>query len=177
MMDETDPWRARLAELRGAFDRSFAAPGLPLGKASLELLAIRIGGEAYAVRASDVMAVEADRAITTVPSENAELLGIVSVRGAIIAVYSLLRLLGHAKADATRWLVFARGSPTAFAFSDFEGQLRVDHGAVSHAQVGPLNQRGEVVHVGDAARPLVDVAGLVRTLEERARLSQKKESR
>jgi chemotaxis signal transduction protein len=129
----------RAAELRLAFDQSFADP-VGLDTATTQaLLAIRVGAEPYAMRLSEIAGLFAGRKITHVPCRDAALLGIAGFRGAIVPVYSLAVLLGHSSAPTPRWLVIAAAAPVAVAFESFEGQLLVSADAILVAQ-----SRGEM---------------------------------
>jgi chemotaxis signal transduction protein len=167
--------QARLTDLRRSFDSSFSAPPASQLETTLGLLAIRIGREPYALRLSEVAALEADRTITSVPSQHPELLGIAGVRGAVVAVFDLASLLGLARPDGARWLVLAEGAPLAFAFSAFDGQLTVRPGEIASAEAGRAGPVREMVRTqaalphGGGALPLIDILELVALLERRPR--------
>jgi chemotaxis signal transduction protein len=168
----TESLKQRLLALRESFDRSFSEPLAEPGEAPLDLLAIRVGREPFALRLSEIAALEADRTITLVPSQHPELLGIAGVRGSVVAVFDLASLLELPRPDATRWLVLAKGSPLAFAFSVFDGQLAVRRDALARAEAGRTGQLRELVRIqtatgGETALPLIDIAGLVAALERR----------
>jgi chemotaxis signal transduction protein len=175
-MEPIQSLETQLEILQRDFDASFARP-VALGATTLEqLLAIRVGSDAYALRLAEVGALEADRAITPLPSHNAELLGVAGLRGVIVAVYDLASLLGQQRAEAPRWLCLAQGSRVAFAFGAFEGQLRVEH-----TRSSPVEQRSHpalsaLVRSGDISRPVVDLPSLVLGLEARGRSGASKES-
>lgn len=161
---------ARLLELRQSFDRSFAEPLAEDGaEATLDLLAIRVGRDPYALRLGEVAALEADRTITPVPSEHPELLGIAGVRGGVVAVFDLGALLGAPRSEGLRWLVLAKGAPLAFAFSAFDGQLAVRPEALARADASRAGRVREVVQGGELSRPLVDLPALIAALEQRPR--------
>jgi chemotaxis signal transduction protein len=173
-MDSPDLLRRRLVQLREGFDQSFAEPPAQVGDPLEELLAIRIGVSPYALRLNEVAALEANRRITPVPSESAELLGVAGIRGAVVAVYDLAALLGQPRDASARWLGLAKGSQSAFAFSEFEGQLRVGREALSKTAEGSTWAVHEVARSGGVLRPVIGLASLVSSLEERARLGQRK---
>lgn len=188
MTDPVDPLRARLHSLRESFDRSFAEPLAPPGGATVDLLAVRVRGEPYVLCASEVEAVQVDRVITPVPSRNSELLGIVGMRGIIVAVYDLAALLGvdgghlHRRqpddlGDARRWLALAKGSALAFAFDAFEGQLRVEQLTKPRGEARSSEPLGDLVHVLGVPRRLVRIEALVLALGERAQADYGKKAR
>jgi chemotaxis signal transduction protein len=120
----------RAAELRQAFDRSFAEPVRLDTTLKDDLLAVRIATQAFAIRLSEISGLFADKKVTPVPGGHAALRGVAGFRGAIVPVYDLQILLGHAGAAAPRWLVIAAAAPVALAFAAFEGQLRVARDAI-----------------------------------------------
>jgi chemotaxis signal transduction protein len=169
-MATTDALVARLSALRLGFDTGFSLPELEQMDDLLDVLMIRVGRDAYALRLAQLAALEADRMITPVPSEHGELLGVAGMRGGVVAVFDLAAVLGAPRPEATRWLVLAKAAPLAFAFSGFERQLslRPDELARSAAAHG-----GAEVVVRDGLNvPLLDLPALIARLEGRARRTQ-----
>ncbi|HEV3373835.1 MAG TPA: chemotaxis protein CheW [Xanthobacteraceae bacterium] len=123
----------RAAELRLAFDRGFAEP-VGLGAETREaLLAVRIDTQPFAIRFSEISGLFADKKVTPVPGSHAALRGIAGFRGAIVPVYDLQLLLGHAAPSGTatpRWLVIAAAAPVALAFTAYEQQIRAAPDAI-----------------------------------------------
>ena len=160
-----------VAELRRAFDRSFAEP--PRGEVvpAEAFLAIRAGGDAWALRLGEIAGLFKDRKVTPLPTAAPGLLGIAGLRGGLFPVYDLATLLGHPRSEPPRWLVLAKGAdPLALAFDVFEGHLRVPRERVTAAGPGGVVRHAErAVRVGDAARPILDVVSIVREIENRAR--------
>ncbi|MES1182666.1 MAG: chemotaxis protein CheW [Myxococcales bacterium] len=118
---------SKLEELRAAFDRTFAAAEQDQAAAQhVDVLAIRVADQGYALRLAEVLAVHAERKLVPVPSPAPELLGLVGLRGLVAPVYDLRQLLGHAAGPTPRWLVLARGpSAIGFAFDALDQHLRV----------------------------------------------------
>jgi hypothetical protein len=134
---------SRASELRDAFDRGFAAapaadPGTPH-----ELLRIELAGEPYALVLADLSSLHVDLEIVPVPARTPALLGVIALRGAIVPVYDLRRLLGLAATRPPRWIAVVGAS--AFAFDHFAGHFSV-------AELPP----GRVVHHEGRLHPLVD---------------------
>ncbi|MGO8799358.1 MAG: chemotaxis protein CheW [Roseiarcus sp.] len=115
----------RVAELRLAFDRSFAARTRFDAIPTEDFLAIRVASESYAIRCSEISGLIADRKITRVPSRAVALHGMGGFRNAILPVYSLAALLGLPMAATARWTVIAADLPVALAFEALDGNLRV----------------------------------------------------
>jgi chemotaxis signal transduction protein len=114
----------RAATLRREFDRAFAEPIRAATAVKEELLSIRAGEQAYAIRLSEIAGLHVRKKITRVPGGNASLCGIAGFRGALLPVYDLQALLGHSGVETPRWLVIASGAPVALAFDVFERYLR-----------------------------------------------------
>jgi chemotaxis signal transduction protein len=115
----------RAAELRRAFDGSFAERTRLDGAPQEDLLAIRVASEPYAIRCAEITGLFADKKVTRVPSGAAALHGIGGFRGTIVPVYSLAALLGHPMTAIPRWIVIASGLPVALAFEVLDGHLRM----------------------------------------------------
>jgi chemotaxis signal transduction protein len=135
--------------LRDDFDRSFAeAPSTRVHRDE-DFLAIRIGGDGYAIRLSDVVGVYRERKIVPIPSRAVHLLGLSSFRGITAPIYDLRALLGHTGPAAPPWLVLARAeSPIGFAFDVLEKHLRVGASNAVSVAVDPHSRR----HVNGVVR-------------------------
>src|SRR5262249_15213510 len=141
----------RAAELAGAFDAAFAEPPPAEAANPLDVLAIRLGGDPHALRLTQLGGVYARRKIVPVPSALPELLGLVSLRAAIVPVYDLAALLGRARQGEPRWIVLAAAAPIALAFEALDGYRRLSPDA--------LVQRAAESGSGDASAELVSSAG------------------
>lgn len=162
MSEAINRWTRRAAELRQEFDRGFAEPARPAAERTSDFLAIRIGGEACALRLAEIASLHADKQITPLPESDAALLGIAGFRGVILPVYSLPGLLGRPAAGALRWLVVAAATPLALGFDGFEGHLRVAPDAVLPQQgTDPRFAAREHVRAGATIRPVIDLAALL----------------
>jgi chemotaxis signal transduction protein len=158
-------------DLRRAFDRSFAGASLGTVDAAEDLLAIRVAGDPYALRLTELSGLAAARRIAALPSRNAAVTGIAGIRGSLIPVCSLAVLLGYSRGDsALSWLALSRGVESmALGFEQWEGVLRVrreDVHAVDSGEVRPHVQH--VARVGELARPVIDVRAAVLALKVNA---------
>ena len=149
---------AKLAGLREEFDASFARPLRRHDDDQDELLTVRTGGRAYALRLSQTSGLFPDRPVTPLPGPLPALLGVAGFGGTITPVYDLAALLGHPVPDRPRWLVLAAGTPAlALAFHDLDGHVRVPSTAiVAEAHAGAGCVRG-MVSLPGGTRPIVDV--------------------
>lgn len=116
----------RAADLRAAFDRSFAYAARSEAGVVESLLGIRIGGNPYGLRLGELSGLFADKKITRLPSPVSELLGIAGFRGAVLPVYDLGMLLGCPRAAAPRWMVVAAAAQIALAFEGSDGYLSAE---------------------------------------------------
>jgi chemotaxis signal transduction protein len=162
---------ATAAALRREFDRGFAqAP--PTQAARFEnMLAVRIGGAAYAIRLAEILGLYADRNIVALPTAMPELLGMVRFRGQIAPVYDLAALLGYSVSRAPRWMVVVRQRETvALAFDAFEAQVLVATDRILAAIGDGNDTRPHVhgaVHAHAAVRPLVHLPSVFEDIQRR----------
>jgi len=144
----------RAARLRQDFDRAFAEPPARAEVPSEEFLAIRVRGEAQALRLADVGRLLRLQALTRYAAPAQAWLGLHGVADGVVPVYDLGVLLGHAPADAAPgWMAVCAGAPVALAFDAFDGQFR-------HAVLAEQ----EVLRLPGGARPVVPVARLLESI-------------
>jgi len=172
------------AELRVAFDRSFAESQVPELARRLDLLAIRVGEHGYALRLSELLAVHAERHVVRVPGPAPELMGLVGLRGLVVPVYDLRLLLGYPAGATPRWLALARAaSPFAVAFEALEAHLRVperDVVAADASAAAPHRFARGSVSTAAGPRPLIHLPSLIEGVTRgtwRESTSERKESR
>jgi purine-binding chemotaxis protein CheW len=157
-----------VAELRRAFDRSFAeAPAVEPG-AHDDLLDLRIGSDSYAVCLADAGGLFADTRVTPLPGSVTEMCGVVGLRGAILPVYDLRALLGYAKGRVPRWLLVIAHTPVALAFDGFEGHLRVPRAAIASVPDRTVSGRSRHIHhivrTDTCARPIIHMASVLEAI-------------
>ena len=178
MSNPTHPLETTAAKLRTTFDASFAAPQATGAGAHVDVLAIRVTGDGYALRLSEVRAVHAERHLTPVPSPHPALLGLVGVRGLVVPIYDLRLLLGYGAGPAPRWLALARAaSPIGFAFEAFEAHWRLPLSAVvtETAGVGHGNRFAPgSVKTDTGPRPLLHLPSLIESVTKQARPSSER---
>ncbi len=155
----------RAAELRARFDRGFAEPPHPGAVATVDLLAIRLGGAPYALRLGELAGLFADRAVTPLPTEIPALLGVAGFRGAIVPVYDLRRLLGCAATAPPRWLVVTTQLAVGFGFDGLDGHLRIPVDAIARGD-GAEHAR-ELARTAEL-RPIVAFASVLAAIARRA---------
>jgi len=161
---------SRAAELRHAFDRTFAEPRRTDTPSTEDFLAIRVESEPYAVRLSEIAGLFVDKRITRVPGRVATLLGIAGFRGTIVPVYDLCTLLGYPATEAPRWLVMASAKPVAFMFDAFEGHFRISREGIvpQEADERPRSYVREFVRAEDHIRPIVHLDSVLDAIGKQA---------
>jgi len=121
-------------ELRRSFDDAFARPPGAPAVAVEELLVVRVAGDPYAVRARETAGVTPGGRIVPVPGPLSELLGITTIRGALVPVYSLRGLLGYPHArDVPPWLLLCGTDQerAALGIDRFERYARLSRSSIS----------------------------------------------
>jgi purine-binding chemotaxis protein CheW len=159
------------AELRAAFDATFARPLPSAGDAPVALLAIRVGGEPAALRVLETAGLMPARRIVPVPSRRPELLGVSGIRGAVVPIYGLARLLGRGDDGEPRWVVLASAGPEeriGLAVATFERHLVVPGDRLRPAAAPGVHAHAtELVHAEGAPRPVLSIPSLVRAITGR----------
>lgn len=162
----------RAAELRSAFDRSFAEPLRAAANDRVNLLGIHVGGDAYAVRLSEITGLFIAKKIVSVPSPAAEFLGLAGLRGSIVPVYCLGALLGYEKSsEPPRWLMLAgAGNMMALGFDVFDGHLRVARPAITRQAEGERARKyvHEFSHDQDLVRAIVSLPSVLDAIGQQA---------
>lgn len=156
----------RAAQLREAFDRSFAESPRTGVVAVHDLLAIRVGTHRYVVRLAELSGLTADKKVTRVPSPMPALRGIASFKGTVLPVYDLGMLLGRQQAAAPRWIFVTAVTPVALAFEGFDGYLRVPAEDIVSQERAEAHVRHvrEVVQAGGLAQPLISLASVLESI-------------
>jgi len=140
------------AQLRQAFDRTFALPPSVASPEAEDLLTIRVAGDPYAIRLLDIAEIVTERSVVSVPTVTPDLLGLAGIRGGIVPVFSLSSILGYAPdSGSPRWMIICGSEePIALAFSDFDGYLRLPASAL-HADENFRATREHVKYVNQVA--------------------------
>jgi purine-binding chemotaxis protein CheW len=166
MIEMTPGIADRAAQLRRDFDRTFAQSIQVDTTEEEDLLGIRLGEQACAIRLSEIAGIHMGKKVTRVPGAHAALWGIAGFRGLLLPVYDLQQLLGHARAEAPRWLVIAAAAPLALAFAAFEGRLRVPlRDILPHTkQADTAVYARDVVRTGNVTRSILHLPSILETL-------------
>lgn len=173
-MNATDQESRRLADLRSAFDGSFAGPPPAKPEDRLSLIAIRLGNETLVLRTDQITGVAKCRRITPLASRIPELLGVTGMRGLLVPVFSLAALLGQARNEKCSWLVLAhRESPVTLAFDEFEGQIEIQRTCLcDDAGATPRRHVRQLAQTGSGVRAVIDVPSVVEAIREAAEITR-----
>jgi chemotaxis signal transduction protein len=159
----------RVSGLRRAFDLAFAVPAVSRSAAAADdLLGIRVGDRAYALRLSELSQLLAPRRVVPLPSRHRAILGLVGVRGAPVAVCSLAALLGDPTGPPrSPWLALARSDTSvALAFDAWDGIFRVRHEDFHpRGADGSAGFVREVAVTDGIARPVVGLRAAIEALK------------
>jgi chemotaxis signal transduction protein len=155
----------RLAELKAAFDASFALPAEGSRVAQRGYLGIRLNDAPYALDLEEVAALRKHVPVTPVPSKEPHLLGVAGFAGTLTAVYDLTALFGQARLAEPVWFVLARGAPLAFAFQGMEGQLHVDAEDAEEAAATESGAASDLKWQAGLRRPVIRLGALVARLQ------------
>jgi chemotaxis signal transduction protein len=98
-------YSARAAELRKEFDHTFASARHTDSGTFEKVLTLRIERELYAIRVSAIEGIVQCPKVVPLLSSNPALLGLVSIRGELLPVYSLPRLLKYDSSENVQWLL------------------------------------------------------------------------
>lgn len=158
---------SRVAAVRAAFDEAFQAPRRQAARSDqVELLLLRAGRRRLAARPSQVAGLEdaRGRVVVPLPGAVASRLGLTAVRGQLVAVWGLGRLLGEpgGEADEARWLLRCGPEGAAgLAFAAYEGHASVAPDALARASEPGVEA---VVTIGDGPRGVVSIPALLALL-------------
>ena len=160
----------RALALRQAFDDTFADAAATDPAPLDDLLAIRINGRGFALRLSEVSGLFVDRGVTRLPTTVPELLGIMTVRGALVPVYDLAALLGWPASTQPRWLVIATGTRVGFAFDQLDGHLRIPRQSIiARDDASALRHADAIVKLDEGPRPIVSLPSVLDAIASRVR--------
>lgn len=175
MKQTSDSIALRLRELQHHFDESFARPQDTSTTFLHKMLAIQAGEGRVVVRLSEIGGIHACPPIVALPSPRPSLLGIVGVRGRLLAVYSLAALLRAPNAEvAPRWLLLPQESDQiALAVEGIDAFLNIESSALY-----PGSSAGdgdalcpEILHYSSTSRPVLSIPRTVAAVQKDAEAS------
>jgi purine-binding chemotaxis protein CheW len=163
--------RARVVELRRAFDESFSRPPHVQEAQPVLLLGVREGQARFAVPVEALAGVHPCGRIAALPGAPGASPALAGVRGRIYAVHRLAALLGGAGAEGpARWLLLARASePIALAVEAIDAHLRADAAELRSLEgARPGGHVAWVLRQGEERLDVLSVPSLLAAIEQRA---------
>lgn len=160
--DDRSRLATRAAALRSRFDLSFAEPAQLDMTPMVDLLAVRVGDDVFAIRLSEIAGLYVGKKVTRVPGGDPALLGIAGFRGTIHPVYGFATLLGHPAEVSPRWLVIAAAAPVALAFDGFERHLSVASETIRPCDANAKDQpyARDFVRIQQFVRPVLHLPSI-----------------
>jgi chemotaxis signal transduction protein len=161
----------RAAALREAFDDVFSRAPMVATEATEDFLLVHVGSVPHALRLSEFAGVAKDRPFVPAPSRRPELLGLAAMRGTVVCVYSMARLLGLPDQGVWGpWLALSTGrDPVAWAFGHVERFLRADRTDVHPGRPAEATRLvNGILRLGSTARPIVDLPSMLEAVQRRA---------
>lgn len=151
--------------LRRAFDETFAAAPGERRREDVPLLLVRAGAARVGIRALETAGLVTPGRIEPVPSRRRELLGVTGLRGALLPVYGLARLLGlDDGGEAPRWVLLAGGAArVGLACGALEAYRRVSPRELEPASA-PSGALREVAQLADGPLPVASVPALLHAI-------------
>lgn len=161
----------KLAEMRTAFDRTYAVPPPSQSVDQKEdLLQLRLAGNPYALRTSEISAFARAPKTIAVPSPAPELEGVAGNRGGVVPIYSLSAIFGYGREQHGRWCALClRDEPIGFVFGEFEGYVRVVRSQIYAGRQEDLTCQHvkQVIRTGEILRPIVSLPSIVELIKKR----------
>jgi len=169
-MTERTRAESRVAEMREAFDRTFALPPPDLAVDWVDLLAVSIAGRPYAFWMTDLRAIHPTLAVTPMATSTFEFRGLAQLDAQLVPVYDLRLLFGHASAEPPGCFVIAAHERVALAIDVFERHVRVPRDRLisrDAATAADLPFGALMVEVDAIARPLISVPVVLEAIRTR----------
>jgi chemotaxis signal transduction protein len=157
--------RVTADDLRRAFDDAFARRPVPHDDEAVDLLTVRVGPAAFALRVAEVDGVHRCPTVTAVPSKSTSLLGIVALRGELLGLHCIHRLMSGASVNGeARWIVVCRRDAVALALDDWTGHVRVLESAIRADESGRNRMAPSVTRVADDQLSVLSVPAIVHAI-------------
>jgi len=161
----------KAAELRQAFDLSFAVPPPQTSQEIENLLAIRVAGDPHAIRLCEIDGIVTGRKVIAVPAAALDFLGLVGIRGDIVPVFGLASVLGYSEPpESLRWMIrCGTNDPIGLAFSDFDGYLRLPKSCLyAHEDIDASRQHvNQVARTETGIRAVISIPLILATIRNR----------
>jgi chemotaxis signal transduction protein len=163
-------YSAKALRMKEEFDRTFSLPMQADPPQTVDLLAIRLRGDGFALRAREISGLTMSRKIVPLPGAAPALLGLTGIRGTLMPAWDLASLLGYGgQSRSARWLVLGQGeAPWALAFDGFDGFFRVPGSDIHPGAVGDAGTASarESCVFGGCGRPVVSLPAILETIRK-----------
>lgn len=148
--------------MRSEFDAAFALPARGRVDAGEPLILVRLARDLFALRTETMSGIVKGRRIVKLPTRSTSLLGIVGLRGRIVPVHDLARVLALCSDGASPDWIALGGTdpPLGFAFASYEGHVLVSRDRIRTENDATPGRGREVVETEDGIAPLVDLRAL-----------------
>lgn len=160
-----------VAALAREFDEAFSRMVDVEPGATQEFLAVRVGEHGVALRAHEVASILRCPRIVPLPTSDPALAGIVGVRGAIVAVYTMATLLGLDGRSGGGWIAVCQADHSvAMCFDDLIGYKRIAGGDVHTLEAADRAQPSHtsgVARFGDSVLPVIDISRVIDAIDAR----------
>jgi len=159
----------QLTALRETFDHHFSLRPNQVGQAGVKLQAISVLGRPFALLLSELAGLGKLGKLVRLPGGLEGFRGVVGVRGRLVAVYSLARLLGFGRDEGEGWLaLLGEDASVGFAFAHILDTHVVPPEALHPVDPDHANKQYiTAVWAADPARPVVSLPRLAHALRQK----------
>jgi chemotaxis signal transduction protein len=152
----------RVEFLRRAFDESFTRPFALRSSSAHELLTVICGRERIAVDASELSFVEPRIDFTALPGAPPGCVGVAGVRGKLVVVYELSRLLGYEPVEGAHSVLISREEPSlGFSVQRIERYVRVEDEKIHRIEGAAAEPVYAAARLADGSMPVLSPSRLV----------------
>ncbi len=163
-----------VAELRHAFDASFARPLATGQEEHEELLLLRVNQTFPCLRIAQVALISRCPPLTPLPCRQAALAGLAGVRGNVVAAYRLASLIGEAPSKTEGLMLTAAEDRTAaFLYDELVGYARVPVSSI-HTSRDSARRASELVTIGERTHSIISMPTLLESIRTNAGLEQER---
>jgi len=162
-----ESYASRVEALRRDFDGEFVLPPPQTEVAQEKFLFFDVVDNPYAIRMTELFILLTHATITSVANSVSGLIGLVGLRGELVAVYSLQELLGYGReTDPERFLLIgSEFSNVAFSVSDVETYHSISpNNIAAFADAHSRPYIKEILSFEEQIRHVISFSALVRSV-------------
>lgn len=164
----------KLEKLKRSFDQGFQEAGVERDQTLVHLLTIRIATEKFALPVAELAGLARASIVVRLPAAIPGLLGLAGVKGRMVAVYSLAKLVGceGVGPDQECWSVLCRPyDRIALAFAATDGTLMVPRSTLNPVGPGAPSHVTDTVGSGSSPHWLLSIESLVEAIASQTRVA------